>query len=66
MDKNHAESTADETSMLYNNLPLLKLFTSPKTYHDGHFYYMLQKIITGRNKLLQTFSFFQPLTLLLK
>lgn len=43
MDKNHAESTADETSMLYNNLPVLKLFTSPKTYHDGHFYYIVTK-----------------------
>lgn len=43
MDKNHAESTADETSMLYNNLPVLNLFTSPKTYNDGHFYYIVTK-----------------------
>lgn len=66
MEKNHAESTADETSILYNNWPVLKLFTSPKHIMMVTFISLLQKRITGRNKLLQTFSFLQPLILLLK
>jgi len=43
MEGNHAESTAVETSTLHSNLPVLKLFTSLKTYNDGHFYYCITK-----------------------
>lgn len=37
-ERSHVESVAVKTSTLDNKLPVLKLFTSPKTYNDGHFY----------------------------
>lgn len=66
MSRDHVESTAVKTGILHNKLPVLKLFTSPKHIMMTTFIILLQKRITGRNKLLQNLLFLHPLTTRLK